>query len=197
MAVMLPFKCHARKGEADAQRGLERPLDGARYLGSASPTASMRDRHLEDAQPGTSCAHLHLEVPAVSHLAHAELFEGLAADGAEGAHVGIGNAVEQARQRAGTVSSRDLQRVHSAGLALVTGARADHEVVRAGQDWREQRRHELGLITAIAVEEYDDAAVTRGPGARGAGAAVAALPFYDDTRARIAGAFDGPILAVA
>src|SRR5215472_11602842 len=174
MAAMLAPAGYARKREADAKRGFHRPRDGARYLGSASQAASMRDRHLEDTQPCPRGAHLHLEVPAVSHLAQAEPLERLVTDGAKGAHVGVGNAVEQTSQCAGTVACHDLQRVHAAGLTLAACTRADHEVVCAAEDRAEQQRRELRPVAAIAVEEYDDVAVTRRPGPRCAGPAIAA-----------------------
>src|SRR5215469_6053184 len=157
----------------------------------------MCDWHLEDAQPRPSGAHLHLEIPAVSHLAHAERIERLVTDGAKGAHVGVGNAVEQTSQRAGTVACHDLQRVHAAGLTLAACTRADHEVVCAAEDRAEQQRRELRPVAAIAVEEYDDVAVTRRPGPRCAGPAIAALPLNEDARARVAGALCGAILAAA
>src|SRR5690242_15825191 len=91
-AVIRPFECHSRKREADAKRRSYRPHHGSRYLGSTPPTASMCNRHLEDTQTGPRGSHLHFEVPAVSHLAHAEPIEGLATDGAKSAHVGIGDA---------------------------------------------------------------------------------------------------------
>ena len=39
--------------------------------------------------------HLHFEIPAICHLAHVERQKRVAANRAEGAHIGIAEAVEQ------------------------------------------------------------------------------------------------------
>src|SRR5690242_16596774 len=193
----LSFGCYARKREGDTQRCVQGPRNRTRHLGTTTEAAAMCNRQLEKAQPSPGRAHLHLEVPAVSHLAHAELLESLATDGTKCAHVGKTDPVEQAHEPARAVPGRDLQRVHAAGLAFAARPRAEHEVVGAGKNRRQQRRHELGPVAAVAVDEYDDGAVTRGTRARCTGAAIATLPFDEDLSARSTRTLDGAILAAA
>ena len=54
----------------------------------------MIHRDFEDAQPGARGLHLHLQIPAVSFLAHIKFCERITSDGAERAHVCVTNAVE-------------------------------------------------------------------------------------------------------
>ena len=56
------------KGQQDAPARLDCAAQIARDLRDAASAAAMRDRDLEDAQPGARRPHLHLEVPAVGHL---------------------------------------------------------------------------------------------------------------------------------
>ena len=39
--------------------------------------------------------HLHLDIPAIGHLAHAEALETVAANRAIGAHIGVADAIER------------------------------------------------------------------------------------------------------
>ena len=52
------------------------------------PAHALADGYLYNAQPRGGDAHLHLEVPAKRLLAHAEVIEHAASDGAERRHIG-------------------------------------------------------------------------------------------------------------
>src|SRR5215469_13027320 len=111
ICAIRPLECDPRESEAEAQAGSQRTHDGTRYLGGAADAAAVRNGDLDDAQTGSRGAHLHLQVPAIGHLAHSEPVERLPSDRAEGAHVGISDAVEQMCQRTRNVASCYLQGV--------------------------------------------------------------------------------------
>ena len=67
----------------------------------AAEAAAIGDRQFDDAKARARHPHLHFQIPAIGHFAHAERQQGVAADGAERAHVGIAYAVEEFRQPAG------------------------------------------------------------------------------------------------
>ncbi len=75
-------------------RRLDAAAEISRDLGGAAAAAAIGDRNFENAQAGAGGAHLHLDVPAIGHLAHAEREQRIAADRPERAHVGVAHAVE-------------------------------------------------------------------------------------------------------
>ena len=123
----------------------------------------MRDRQLDDAQAGARRPHLHFEVPAVGLFAHAEPHQRIAPDRAERAHIGVADAVEQPHRRADDPAGKQLMRGHAARLPLAAGARADHEIVSAVGDRRDEARDQLRAVAAVAVEKHDDVAILARP----------------------------------
>jgi len=146
--------------------------------------AMIGNRDLEDAQAGARRAHLHLDVPAIGHLVHAETEQKLAPNGAERAHVGVANAVEQAHPKAGQQSGGDLCRPIAAGLARPAQARRDHEVEFAGPDRSHQGADARRIVGAVAVHENHDLGVARGLRPGQAGPAIAAAAAITSAPAR-------------
>ena len=108
-------------------------------------------------KPGGRGPHLHLEVPAVGLLAHAEAVERVAPDRAERRHVGEAHAVAQR----GSAGRRDARPGSAAGARLPGSrapaqARAEHEVGAAPLDRREHGRDHLRPVAAVAVDEEHD-----------------------------------------
>ncbi len=159
------------------------PPKRPRHLRTATGTAPVRDRQFQDAQPGARGLHLHLDVPAVTGLTHDKPRQALAADGAKRAHVGVANAVQPRHQPARQPAGQHLMPAHRSGFPFAAHPRADHEVMRAGADRRDQHVGEVGTIGAVAVEEQDDAAtLAGGRHTGGTGAAIAAFGQRDDAR---------------
>jgi hypothetical protein len=167
---------HPREGGDDAAPRADGPGQAARDLRGAADPAAAGHRDLEHAQARPRRAHLHLEVPAVGELAHAQVQQRVAPDRAERAHVGVAHAVECLDHPAGEVARGDLVPSHAARLASAAGPRADDEVVAAGADRRDQRPDAPRVVRPVAVHEDEDVVAGRaralGPGQ--AGAAVAA-----------------------
>src|SRR5262245_57508274 len=118
----------------------------------------MIDRDFDDPQTGPRRFHLHLQIPAVSFLAHIKLCERITSDGAERTHVCVTNAVEQLHDPSGNSPGQDLLKIHAAGLALPARARADHEIVRSARNRRHHLRYERWDVAPIAVEKHYDVA---------------------------------------
>ena len=150
------------------------PREIARDLGGAAAAAAIGHRNFEDAQAGAGGAHLHLDVPAIGHLAHAEREQRVAADRAERAHVGVAHAVEQPHAEPGEKARRELVPRHAAGLARAAQPRADDEVASAGADRRDERGDARGIVGAVAVHEDENVGVVRRHRGGEAGAAIAA-----------------------
>ena len=163
-------------------------------LAAAAP--AIGDRQFDDAKPGARHPHLHFQIPAVSHLAHAERQQGVAADGAERAHVGVAHAVEQFRQPAGKEPGEKLMRRHAAGFALAAGARGDDEIGSPGAQRRHQGRDGGRIVGAVAIHENDDVGVGGRLRAGETGAAVAAAD-RDHFGAGVARAFWRAVTAAA
>src|SRR5262249_56741482 len=106
---------------------------------------------------GASGAHLHLDIPAVALLAHAEREQRIAPDRTERAHVGVAHAIEQPHAPAGQVTRRELVPGDAAGLAPAACARSDDKVANAGTDRLDQGGDRLRIVGTVAVHEYDDA----------------------------------------
>src|SRR5215472_16929464 len=87
-----------------------------------------------DAETGSGGLHLHLQIPAVSLLAHIELCERITSNGPKRTHVRVTNAVEEPHYPPGNSPGQNLLEIHAAGLALPTRSRADYEIVRAAHD---------------------------------------------------------------
>ena len=68
-------------------------------FGFSGETAAVRHGHFEYSQLGARGPHLHLEVPAIGHFAHAELLQSVGADRSECAHVGEAHSGRQTRSR--------------------------------------------------------------------------------------------------
>src|SRR5262245_36062460 len=88
----------------------------------------------ENAQPGARRFHLHLQVPAISLLAHIERFECIPPNGPKRRHVRITNPIEQSHNQTRKPSGEDLLKIHTAGFALSACSRADHKVMRSACD---------------------------------------------------------------
>src|SRR6185437_65167 len=110
-------------------------------------------RDFENTQPVARGFHLHLQVPAVSLLAHVELFECITADGTEWGHIRVINPVDEPQNQSSESSGNDLLEIHAAGFALSAGARADHEIVRAAPNGINKLIHERGHVAAVAIEK--------------------------------------------
>src|SRR5437667_65990 len=98
--------------------------------------------NLENAQSGTRSFHLHLQIPAISLLAHVQFRERVAANRAKRTHVGVTNAVKQSHDQSGTSPGQNLLEVHAARFTLATRARADHEIMGPTHDWINKLIHQ-------------------------------------------------------
>ena len=156
------------------QLALTRAGEVARYLRHPAGPPAMRHRQLDDAQPGPRRAHLHFQVPAVGHLAHAEAEQHVAADRAHRSHVGIAHAIKHTKRGADRVSGEQLMGVHAAPLAHSASPRADREIRATLGDRRDEKRDRFRAVAAVAVEKHEDLAIGRRLGAGPAGAPVAA-----------------------
>ena len=79
----------------------------------ARKTTAARHRNFEDLEAGTRRPHLHLEVPAIGHLAHAEAFEHIGADRPEGAHVAVAHPVDEADHGSDDAAGEHLMDSHA------------------------------------------------------------------------------------
>ena len=164
---------YAEEDFEDAGGGFERGLEIAGDFGFAADAAAVVDGDLEDAEPMVRCLDLHLEVPAVGELGHAELREGGAADGAEGAHVRIADALEEAKEEADEVGGEELRGEHGSGLAAAADTGADHEVGLVAEDGIDEAGEIVNDVGAVAIHVDED--VRRGQGGEGAGEAGIAV----------------------
>src|ERR1700720_1708690 len=143
----------------------------------------MRDRQFEYAQPGAGRPHLHLEVPAVGLVSHAQAHQHIAPDRPEWAHIGVTHAIKQAQRRADHSPGEKLVSGHAARLSFAADARADYEIAEALGDRLDKARDQLGAITAVAIEKHDDVAILGSLGAGPTGPAIAALAQAHDSGA--------------
>ena len=56
----------------DYDTSAEGAAEAARDLRAAAGASMIRNRNFKNAQPGTGGSHLHLDVPAIAHLAHSK-----------------------------------------------------------------------------------------------------------------------------
>ena len=157
----------------------------------------MGDRQLDDAQASPRRAHLHLKVPAIARLAHAEPDQRVAPYRAKRSHIGIADAIQEPQRGTDRIAGEDLVGAHAVRLAGTAGARSDDEIGPSLGDRRDQFGDQLRAIAAVAVEEDDDVAIPGRLGAGPAGPAVAAAAFADDPRPGGAGPLDGAVGAGA
>src|SRR5438477_8482176 len=94
----------------------------------------MIDRDLENSKVFSCRAHLHFEIPSVGFSAHAETGQSSRANCAEWAHIRITDSIQEPDERPDQPAGKKLLEIHAPGLALSTGARTDHEIVRTGDD---------------------------------------------------------------
>ncbi len=127
------------------------PRTGTRDLGFPGEAAAVRHRELQDAQAGSRRPHLHLEVPAIRHLAHAEPPQRIGADRPECAHIGKAHAVNETDRSANGAAGERLMRSDTG-----SGTRTDHEIVFVIEDRLHQARDRLGPIATVAIEEKKD-----------------------------------------
>src|SRR5260370_28646160 len=184
------------EGRQDAQARPQGPAQAAGYLRGAAGPAMIRNGYFENTQSALRGAHLHFDVPAIAHFAHAEIQQQLAPNGPKCAHVRIGHAVENMHGPAGQRSGCDLMPGDAAGLALAQRARSDDEIVLAGANWCDQRGVAHGVVRAVAVHEDDDRRIVGRLGGPPAGAAVA-LAGVDHLRAGLLGPHCRRIAAAA
>src|ERR1700692_2804416 len=145
-----------KQDREDAGGGPDRGPEVAGDLAHTGEAAAVADRNLTDAEAVGGGFDLHREVPAVGELVHAELFEGVAADGAEGAHVGVADAVREAQQPADQMSGEDLGGEHGPGFAVPEDAAAEDEVGLIGKDGGEEAGQIGGVVGAVAIHEDED-----------------------------------------
>src|SRR6266542_2154470 len=117
--------------------------------------------NLENAQSGTRSFHLHLQIPAISLLAHVQFRERVAANRAKRTHVGVTNAVKQSHDQSGTSPGQNLLEVHAARFTLATRARADHEIMGPTHDWINKLIHQRRDVAAVAIYKHNDVAFSR------------------------------------
>ena len=84
----------------DAPAGADAAAQRTGHFGTATRSAAIRHRQFQDPQPCPRRLHLHLDIPAIGRLAHVEARQRLATDRAEGAHVGVANAIQHRHQPA-------------------------------------------------------------------------------------------------
>jgi len=159
-------------------------------------TAAVRHRDFEDPQPGAGGAHLHLDVPAVGHFLHAEHQQQVARDGAEGAHVGVADAIEKPHAVTGHHAGGDLVPGDAAGFPLTARTRADDEVERTVADRRDQGGNAAGIVGAVTIHEHQNVARRCGLRRSKAGAAIA-RPGIDHVSSRGACARSGFVSTAA
>ena len=156
----------------------------------------MIHRRFQNPEANTRRAHLHLQIPAVSWLAHPEPIERVASDSAKWAHVGVTNAVKKSQNQAGDSSGKNLLKVHAARFALASRTRTDHKIVFSGDDWIDKLIHKLGAIASVAIEKNYDVGLPRKRADSGhARAAVTRFWLRYDSRTRFTRAFCGSIAA--
>src|SRR5215471_7558485 len=134
MIITLRFDGDADEGRYDACAGAERARQAARDLRPAAAATAVVDRDFQNAQPRARGAHLHLDVPAVAELAHSQREQGVAPNGAEGAHVGIAHAIEKSHAEAGEAAGGELMPRDASGCAAPARTRPDREIVATGAD---------------------------------------------------------------
>src|SRR6516162_7879613 len=106
----------------DPDTGIEGAAEGAGDLRIARAAAAVRYRKLEGPQSSSGRPHLHLEVPAIGHLAHAESHQRIGADRPESAHVGVSGPIEEADGGANDVAGERLVGSHASLFALAASA---------------------------------------------------------------------------
>ena len=149
-------KAYAEEDFEDARGGFERGLEIAGDFGFATDAAAVVNREFEDAKVVLGGLDLHFEVPAIGELGHVELREGGTADGTEGAHVGVADALEKAEQKADEVSGEELRGEHGAGLPAATDAGADGEVGLVGDDGIDEAGKIVDDVRAVAIHIDED-----------------------------------------
>ncbi len=175
--------------------------DGARDLRHPNPL-SVTYGHLRTAEPGFGGAYLHLYRPAKIRVAHPQFPEGRVADGAEGAQVSKGIAVNEFDQAGGQPVAEHLLGLHAAGLQLAEGAGADDEVHAIVQDGGDDFGELFRVVAVVSVDEnHNIGPVFRRAGCDvghtpQAGRAVAGPQFIHHRSARRPGHFCRPVLAV-
>ncbi len=132
------------------------------------------DRQFEHAQFPPRHPHLHFQIPAISEFAHVERQQGIAADGAQRAHVGIGDAIAEPDEGTGDKADENLMATHAARFALAAHARADDEVITAAGNGGDHVGDRRRIVGAITIHEDDDVGAIGGLRAGEASAAVAA-----------------------
>src|SRR5882724_2683730 len=92
---------------------------------------------------------------------HVESLKSVAPDRAERSHVGEAHAIEQAQKETHHVSGKHLMPVHAPSLAPAARSRRNHEVISSFAYWLNESIHHFRVVTAIAVKEDDDFAISR------------------------------------
>ena len=152
----------------------------------------MIDRDFNDPHARRRDAHLHLQIPAVGHLRHAEPPQAIQPHRAHGRHIGESHPVDQTQQQIRDLARHDLLRRHAAALSPPSNARSHGEVGLVGGDQGGHRRQKARDVATVSIQEADDVAI--GANARHpacAGAAVARDGFGKHRRAGGARALRG------
>ena len=136
-------------------------------------------------KPECGRAHLHLQVPAIAHLAHAEPVQSRDAQRPQRTHIGVAHAASEADRSPDQVPSRNLVPPHAAGLTVA--ARGDDQIFRAVEDRGDDGGQSRGVVRTVAVQEHHHfrahSARMRGPA--GAGLAVATTMLDHNLGARL------------
>src|SRR5205085_7433358 len=124
----------AKESGDDAGPGHESSSERSRHFRFATSAAAMIHWQFQNPQPRPGGPHLHFEIPTVGRLSHSKTFEGITPDRPERAHVGIADAVEKPKKKAGNSPGKNLLEIHAARFAIPSGARPDHKILFAPND---------------------------------------------------------------
>src|SRR5256885_6024350 len=151
-----PLRRDAQKRRDDAGAGDKCSAPRAGNFRFATSAPAMIYGNFEDPKLGARGFHLHLQIPAVCLLAHAEPFKRVSPDRAKRAHIGIADAIQNRHHPSGEAPCENLLNVHATWFALPARTRSDDEIICASRDWIGELLHKLGTIAAIAVEKNHD-----------------------------------------
>src|ERR1700730_6588911 len=159
--LWLPLRCNLHEGSNDARPREKCAAQCATNLRWPAGSATMIHRHLENAQTRACGLHLHLQIPPVGLLTHAEPLEQVAPDRSKWTHIRVTNTVQYRQQPAGQSSGEQLLEIHASGLAFSARARANHEIILSLRDRIHKLTHQLWAIASVAIEEHDNVAFRR------------------------------------
>src|SRR6266487_2564338 len=89
----------------------------------------------ENTQSGTRSTHLHLKIPTIGLLTHAEPLKCIPLNRAKRTHIGVTNAVKESQNDAGDAPGKNLLEIHASWLTPAPRARANHEIIFFRENW--------------------------------------------------------------